>query len=345
MHSANTLSKGVQRQTNLELLRLVSMFLVLVIHTNTVYDPWPIDRTAVLNNPGHCAFRFLIESLSCVCVNAFILLSGWFGIKFSVKKLLSFIFTVLFFSLVLALLPSARGQGVHLLIDIFTLNQYWFVKAYIILFILSPALNLFAEQSSKSLFQIVLIAFFIMQTVFSYISNSSWFEDGFSPIPFIGLYLLSRYIRIHQPAFSSFKKTIDLSIYIGSSFIITVLSIYLFKWLGTGGRLFNYTNPLVIVSSVFFFLFFTKIPIKNNAAVNWVAASSLGAYLLHLNPLVFDSYFVPTLASFSRISSNGLLLLLIFIYLIAVFLTGVFIDKIRLLVWRMILRLSRRDIG
>jgi len=227
---------------------------------------------------------------------------------------------------------------VHLLIDIFTLNQYWFVKAYIILFILSPALNLFAEQSSKSLFQIVLIAFFIMQTVFSYISNSSWFEDGFSPIPFIGLYLLSRYIRIHQPAFSSFKKTIDLSIYIGSSFIITVLSIYLFKWLGTGGRLFNYTNPLVIVSSVFFFLFFTKIHIKNDAAVNWVAASSLGAYLLHLNPMVFDPYFVPMLASFSRVSSNVLLLLLVFVFLITVFLAGVMIDKFRLFLWNHLLK-------
>ena len=314
------------------------MFLVLVIHANTVYDPWPIDQKAVLSNSVLCAFRFLIESLSIVCVNAFILLSGWFGIKFSVKRLLSLIFTVFFFSLILTILPSARGQGSHLLIDIFTLNQYWFVKAYIILFILSPALNLFAEQASKTVFRNVLIVFFIMQTVFSYISNSSWFDDGFSPIPFIGLYLLSRYIRIHKPVFSCFKGRTDLFVYLGLSLLIAGLSVCLFKWFGTGGRLFNYTNPLVIASSVFFFLCFSKIKMKNNAVVNWIAASSLGAYLLHMNPLVFQPYFVPTLASFSNISSGLLLCLLIFVFLLAVFLAGVLIDKIRLFVWNLLLK-------
>ena len=182
------------------------MFLVLVIHANTVYNPWPIDQKAVLDNPFVCSFRFLIESLSVICVNAFILLSGWFGIRFSAKRLLTLIFTVLF-SLILTFLPSARGQGTRLLIDIFTLNQYWFIKAYIILFILSPALNLFAEKASKTVFRNVLIAFFIMQTVFSYISNYSWFDDGFSPIPFIGIYMLSRYIRIYRPAFFLFQGT------------------------------------------------------------------------------------------------------------------------------------------
>ena len=193
------------RKSNMELLRLMSMFLVLVIHANTAYQPWPIDQTAVQAVPVQCFFRFLIESLCIVCVNAFVLLSGWFGIKFSFKRLLSFIFQVLFFSLVLCLLPNRYGR--NLLIDIVTLYQYWFVRAYIILFILSPALNLFVEHASKKVFQNVLIAFFVMQTVFSYISNSSRFDDGFSPIPFLGLYLLSRYIRIYQPKFATLKKT------------------------------------------------------------------------------------------------------------------------------------------
>lgn len=317
----------------MELLRLLSMFLVLVIHANTAFDPWPINENAVLSSPGLCFIRFLIESLSVVCVNSFILLSGWFSIHFSFKKLFSFIFQVLFFSLILVLLPSSRGDLSQHLIDIFTLNQYWFVKAYIILLILSPALNMFAEQASKKVFLGVLTAFFIMQTVFGYISDSVWFDDGFSPLPFIGLYLLARYLRIHQPAFSSFDKRTDLSIYLLTALLIAVLSIILWRWFGTGGRLFNYTNPLVIAASVFFVLFFTKIQIKNSRFINWIAVSSIGAYLLHMNPLFFGPYYINVLQSFAR---QGNLLFasgLTAVFIILVFLAGVLLDKIRGFLW------------
>ena len=329
---------GRTRQSNMELLRLLSMFLVLVIHANTVYDPWPIDQQAVLQNPAACSFRFLVVSLSVVCVNAFILLSGWFGIKFSFKRLFSFIFQVLFFSLILLLLPTARGQEGHLLFDIFTLNQYWFVRAYIILFILSPALNLFAEQAPKKVFQQVLIAFFTIQTVFAYFTNSSWFDDGFSPIPFMGLYLLSRYVRIHKPAFSLLKKEIDWCIYLGIALLLTVSSVFLFRWFDSGGRLFNYTNPLVIASSLFFVLAFSKIQMKDSRAINWIAVSSVGAYLLHMNPLFFQPYFIRTLQSFSSYGSPLLIVGAVICFIIVVFLAGVLLDKVRGLIWKWGLR-------
>ncbi len=327
----------------MELLRLLSMFLVLVIHANTVYDPWPINQQAVLAKPGICTFRFLVESLSAVCVNAFILLSGWFGIRFSFKRLFSFIFQVLFFSLILTLLPSAREFKGQLFFDIFTLKQYWFVRAYIILFILSPALNLFAEQAPKSVFRNVLIAYFTMQTVFSYITNSSWFDDGFSPIPFIGLYLLARYVRIHKPAFSSFKKEMDLSIYFGMALLMTTLSIFLFRCFGTGGRMFNYTNPLVIASSLYFVLFFSKIRMKNSRIINWVAISSVGAYLLHMNPLFFQPHFIGTLKSIPGEFSYLTTCLITIAFIFAVFITGVLLDKIRELIWNNALRILKMN--
>lgn len=323
----------------MELLRLASMFLVLVIHANTAFDPWPIDHLTVVDNPLTSSIRLIIESLSVVCVNAFILLSGWFGIKFSFKRLFAFIFQVYFFSLVLAVvLPNGREQlGGKLLFDIFTLEQYWFVRAYIILFILSPALNLFAEKAPKDVFRNVLIAFFTMETIFAYISNSNWFDDGFSPIPFIGLYLLARFIRIHKPGFSTLKRWTDLCIYIGVSLLITVLSLFLLGRFSTGGRMFNYTNPLVIVSSVYFVLIFSKMQIKESPVLNWIALSSVGAYLLHMNPLFLQPYYIKTLQSFQGLSPALLTGLSTIAYMLAVFMAGVLLDKIRQLVWNGIL--------
>ena len=247
----------------------------------------------------------------------------------------------MFFSLILTLLPNIHDFGYHIFIDIFTLNQYWFVKAYIILFILSPALNLIAEQTTKSFFRTIIITFFIIQTLFAYVSNSTWFDDGYSPLSFIGLYLLARYIRIYKPSFSVFQKHTDLGIYIGISLIITVLSIFIFKWYGTGGRLFNYTNPLIIASSVFFVLFFSKIRMKNSLILNWFAVSSIGAYLLHMNPLVFEPYFISTLKSIGNTESTIILCLQVFAFLVCVFLLGILLDKLRMVLWKLVLKAFR----
>jgi len=158
--------ESIKRKTNLELLRIVCMFLILILHAANAFDPWPIDQSKVLQEPLVCFASFFFEALTIVAVNAFVLLSGYFGIKFSFQRLLSFIFQVFFFSVLLMMLPSCGEKGLRQLWDIFTSGQYWYVNAYIILFILSPALNLFAEKASRMTFKDVLLAYFLMQTFF-----------------------------------------------------------------------------------------------------------------------------------------------------------------------------------
>ena len=321
------------RQSNMELLRMVSMFLVLLIHANTSFAPWPIGQEEVLASPLACTVKFLIESLCVVCVNAFILLSGWFGIRFSLRRLLSFVFQVLFYSLLLQFLPGTEPPSLQSFIEVFTLDQYWFVKAYIILFILSPALNTFAEQASRKTFVSVLVLYFIMQTLFGYISNTDWYSDGFSPLPFIGLYLLARYVRIHQPGFSRWGKGYDAAVYLGLSFLITILSIFLFRYFNTGGRLFNYTDPLVICSSLFFVLFFSKIKMGEHRWINAVAISSVGAYLLHMHPRFFMPYFCDPIRQMFSSKPMAIAALLTFAWVLLVFCTGVLLDKVRWIIW------------
>ena len=315
---------------------MVSMLLVLVIHANTAFNPWPIGQDEILATPFACSVKFLIESLCIVCVNAFILLSGWFGIRFSLRKLFSFVFQVLFFSLILQFLPGTEPPSIYSFAEVFTLNQYWFVKAYIILFILSPALNTFAEQASKKTFATVLVLFYLMQTLFAYISNTDWFSDGFSPLPFIGLYLLARYVRIHQPGFARLKKGYDAAVYLGISLLITLLSLFLFKQFDTGGRLFNYTNPLVVCSSLFFVLFFSKIKMGEIKWINTVAISSVGAYLLHMHPRFFTAYYCDMIRRFFSENPLAIAALLTIAWVVFVFISGVLMDKIRLAIWSLL---------
>ena len=79
------------------------------------------------------------------------------------------------------------------------LNWNWFIKAYLGLYIIAPVLNAFVNNAEKKAFQKVLLSFFIFQTAYSWISGGAvFFEGGYSTMSFIGLYLLARYVKLHQ---------------------------------------------------------------------------------------------------------------------------------------------------
>ena len=48
--------------------------------------------------------------------------------------------------------------------------DYWFVKAYMGLYLFAPVINSFIENASKKQVQIFLISFYLFQTVYAWIS-------------------------------------------------------------------------------------------------------------------------------------------------------------------------------
>ena len=74
----------------------------------------------------------------------------------------------------------------------------WFIKSYICLYILAPILNAFTDTISQKLFRNTLLAFYIFQSVYGWLSHGAVFlVHGYSAMSFVGLYLLARYIRVY----------------------------------------------------------------------------------------------------------------------------------------------------
>ena len=82
------------RQSNLELLRIVAMFLVLMVHANFLSLKAPIHEDGI---DCFVILKCFVQSISIVCVNVFILISGYFGIKLKIKSITNFCFNVSFF--------------------------------------------------------------------------------------------------------------------------------------------------------------------------------------------------------------------------------------------------------
>ncbi len=79
-----------ERSSNIELLRILSMFLVLTIHY-IPYRTLPTHDTLAHDTLG-TLFDLELRSISFVCVNCFILISGYFGIRWKLKSFSNLLF-------------------------------------------------------------------------------------------------------------------------------------------------------------------------------------------------------------------------------------------------------------
>lgn len=330
-----------KRDSNIELLRIIAMLLVLITHASYVSLD-PPSRIDIDTSVGGAFIRALCESFSEVCVNSFILISGWFGIQRRFSRLAEFVFQVLFISILIYFIAYSLGltnpMSTNEWLDfvMFKYGSYWFVRAYIILYIFAPVLNAFIEKCDNFQIKWFLMSFYFAQTIYGFYNSGGWFSSGYSPLSFMGLYLLARYIRLYPNRFTQFNKTVDISLYIIISILTAILSLsstYFFD--KTGTVFFLYSSPMVILSSVYFFLFFTKFSLQS-AIINWISVSSFAVYLVHCSPSIFHPYYVDVISQWFEVYTNAEFILYVSGFILAVFVFSILFDKIRITVWRLI---------
>lgn len=345
---------GGGRESNIELLRNVSMFMVLLLHANFVAlgRPTPEDLTI---SPLSSAFRWLIEGLSIASVNAFVLISGWFGIKASKKGTFKFIYQILFFlggSYLIALCMGVLESPKHSLLDVFQLTPYdWFIKSYFVLMILSPLLNQF-KNLEEPIQRKLLLLFFGFEAVFGWIAGGSrFFVSGYGPLHLLGIYLLGQYMHYSlipletDSVFKAFlNKVLGFNavtnglLFMLCSVAIAVMGLLDLKY--TGGSWLNtilaYSNPLVVIASIYLFLTFARMRIKSSKFINWLGASSFAVYLLHCDPIVRQKVFIPVIQRIAENSAGIQEVLIIGAFLLILYLAACLIDQIRIFNWKFI---------
>jgi len=191
----------MERQSNMELLRLVAMMMILVMHMD--YGAFGLPTAESVENAPTTTFgRIFVEHLCLVAVNVYVLISGWFGIRPKMKSFVRLMLQVATYSIIITgafLLLGKATFKIGYVTDMLIIGkQYWFVVSYLLLYLVSPILNTFVEHSSKREFQWMLLVFFGFQFVYSWIFGLEEFAGGYSALSFMGLYLLARYVKIYE---------------------------------------------------------------------------------------------------------------------------------------------------
>lgn len=325
------------RNSNMELLRLLAMFMVLVYHVDFLSLGVPQMDIAMNASQWIDSFlRFLVQSACVVCVNVFVMLSGWFGIKPKLDRLISFLFQVTFFT-VIGIIVNIMWGGHHLCFDdlknLFMLNDsLWFPKSYLLLYIFSPVLNAFVEKVSKKNFRILLIGIISFQMIYGWLSRGvAWYMGGYSCIFFMELYLLARYVRLHVDYLHYSKRLMILSYAACSVVIAAIWMCLMTKGIDLTRYLNVYTQPFAIFGALLLLMLFSKLNYQSKR-VNKIAASCFSVYLFHCAPGMLQ-HFISIIAHLHDENSLFMFCFYAFLLVVAVYIVAILLDKVRIWFW------------
>lgn len=312
------------------------MIMILILHADFFSIGEPTTSQAI-SNTFTTFIKVFFEMLSNVSVDLFVLISGYFSIKFSFKGLINLIFQCVFILTLMFLIGLITHQTTitkdGVLECLFmTNNANWFVKSYLGLFILSPILNLYINNSNKAQLKLTLIVFYTFQTIYGCLLYSPAFINfGSSTFSFVGLYLLAGYVRRHGSGFYKYGIIVWLS-----SLILSTLWYFVplyFGYLPISYMAFHYSSPNVIIGAVGLLLLAASKRPRHNRVINFVAASCFTVYLYHVcNTWTSDKYQEIARCVYSDYSGFKYLGI-IGVFIIAVFLGGIVIDQIRKISW------------
>lgn len=277
------------KHIGIELLRIISMLMVITLHLMLK------GRFAESSNTVVNIEAWILVFLSSVAVNCYVLISGYFLSERQFKLYRVFntyaqtwCYSVLTFVVLVLIhgIEFSKGELLKSLLPL-SFNNYWFVTNYILLLFIAPIINIAINHMDKkqmkySLF--VLAGFFcVLNTILTPLAVPFDGSGGFSLVWFIVLYFTGAYIK--RFGFLKHKSRIYVLVYLG----ITCLCVGLhficarFNISTIDMVLQNYNSVLMYAGSICLFLAFLSLKMKENL---------LGRIILYIAPLSFAAYLI-----------------------------------------------------
>lgn len=333
------------RQINIEVLRIISMLLVLVIHYNVGING-QTTHEMVLNAPWKAVGVASLKSLSFVCVNCFIIISGYFGIRWKWRGLCNYLFQISFWGGVVHLLSCLVGVCRFSLFHMFNnmfmflFNGNWFFITYLGLYMFAPILNAFIEKVSEKELGGWVLTFYVFQTLFGYIAkNCIEFTQGLTFVSFIGLYMLGAYLRKTKWSIFHWSATANLAVYLVVGILCIVISMTA-NYLGATKDIYSYISPLQIIQTIYLFLFCKELKItRGSKIVMFFSSSAFAALLMHS----WEGSVVYGLGLHWIHDNFPLPFFLTMAYILVFFSLSTIIDKIRMVTWNKLLLLIQTN--
>ncbi len=289
-------NKKTNRSSNIELLRIISIVLILFYH---------LARNSAPVNTVDTVFLTALSSWGILGVNCFVAISGYFLLeqKFKLSRVAVVFFQTVTYSVVFLAVRLAYDfiyfdkPIISNLVSLefaglsapFWVTRYWFVWTYLLLCIFAPFLNLLIEKLTRAnhIKLLVCMSFILL---YGTCGNGVGIVCDLSF--FVYIYFAVAFIKKYPGGFfEKFGKTGSLIMA-----LVLILAKNALPYLGSLGDMVSSTlfstnrhSAYMVIMALFLFCAFKNMRMKQNKAVNFLALQSLGIYLFHENLLFLVS--------------------------------------------------------
>ena len=249
---------------------------------------------------------------------------------------------------------SVEGLTVNRILELvfpLQMEHYWFITAYVTLYILVPVLGAGVKYLSKAQHKWVIVGLLLVFSVPKTIIPIEIPIDryGYDFGWFIGLFLIASYIRLHGICGFSRKRT-AFAIYLAAVFGIWGISVVCAVLSRNGlplvymmDMVYCYNHLLVLVASIALFYVFKYIRIPRGTVSNIICKISsytLGVYLLHENLSVRTQW--QFWAGIESVRDGLGIFPHMFVTVIAVLIAGVMVDYVRECIFKAVIRIWKK---
>lgn len=313
------------RNSSIELLRILCMMFI-VMHHIIITTVAPQFSSAVYNG---------FDTVFHTAVVIFVIISGYYGINFTVNKLVKLWVQVAYYSVLAGLIAFfvLHSIGVKSLLGCFFpiyTRPYWFVSAYIELYLFSPILNVITHKASRR--QLLAGILVLMFSTWAFPTD---LLSGTGLPVFSMLYLVGRYMAKYKAY--SYRKNKQVALYLFIMIaVITLLGILcpqksrlFYTYLGL---CYRYYSVGTLLLSLLIFLFFRNI-VFHSKIINYMARSVFAIYLIHENHLVSQyTYEMPVRWLIATGFPSGLAMVIV-AFVLVLFCVG--LDQIRIFFFKL----------
>lgn len=339
---------GKKRMANLELLRCVAMLMVVVLHYLGKGRLLPELTGESLRVQGLVAW--LLEAFCAVAVNVYMFISGYFlcTSSFKLSRLLKLWLQVWLYSVGFGLIGMLTGVMAETSVDIHFfltllfpvwMEHYWFMTAYIFLYLLLPfvgiALRHMTKQQLRCTVIILLIVFSLIKSVLPLRLEMD--TKGYDCIWYLCVFVAAAYVRRFGIPFLE-KKGRGVLLYVVCSLLVfggTMMLRQVFQRTGSLERMLGmcmeYNHILLFLAALGVFYAFRRINFHGKIAdvIVKISPYTLGVYLLHEN--LGLRYTWQNWLGADKVNGIFSLLLHTILAAVIVFAVGIIVDALRAL--------------
>lgn len=283
------------RLSNMELLRVVSMLMVLAVHIDGASLGLPQLHGDLSALTARSAWQIGVESAAIVGVNCFTLISGFFGIRLRWRGVAAYLFQCIFYAVgiytaVAVAYPSQfHWTGWLESWLVLTHTDLWYVPAYFGLMLLSPLLNAGFDIIPRRRAVSVTVLFALFNMWAGWWWGGSFNPTGYTLVQLVMMYMIGRCLALHFTWTSGNRRRDAIAFF--ALYLVLTAAISLHACHDTS-MAYAYNSPLVVASSCALLLAFSRLDIRSEW-INHLGRSAFAVYLIHKAPLIWGNLMRP----------------------------------------------------